>query len=114
MTNNRRIGQLLGTVLLAASLPLAACTATVGVRAYSIPPDAAKTCAAHCQTIGMQLSAVAIMAENVGCVCQYAAAPKAGAGAAGEFGTPAGGMAAVAAQEAAAAAMAQQQQQRRY
>ena len=56
------------------------------------PPDAGQTCARHCQTIGMRLSAVAIMAENVGCVCQPAGAPAARAPpAAGEFGTPPGG-----------------------
>ena len=86
--------------------------ASVGVNNNKVPPDAAKTCATHCQTIGMQLSAVAIMADNVGCVCQYAAQPKASADAAGAFATPAGGMTAIAAQEAAAAmALAQQQRQ---
>jgi hypothetical protein len=55
---------------MAAVLSLSACMATVGVDARSIPTDAAQTCARHCQTIGMRLSAVAIMAENVGCVCQ--------------------------------------------
>ena len=109
-----------------AVLSLSACMATVGVDARSIPPDAAQTCARHCQTIGMRLSAVAIMAENVGCVCQPAAAPVASAEAAGEFGTPAGGMTTIAAQQAAAATQSaaataalqqqqrQQQQRRRY
>lgn len=108
-TSGRRI---LGTFVLAALLPLASCMATVGVSNFKIPPDAGKTCAGHCQEIGMQLSAVAIMADNVGCVCQYAAQPRASADTAGQFGTPAGGMTAIAAQEAAAAmALAQQQRQ---
>lgn len=36
----------------------------------SVPPDAAKTCAEQCGSIGLRMSAVAIMANNVGCVCQ--------------------------------------------
>ena len=109
MANKR----LLEKVLVAALLPLASCMATVGVSNFGLPPDAAKTCAAHCKTIGMNLTAVAIMAENVGCVCQYPAQPPASPPAAGEFGTPPGGMTAIAAQQAAAAmALAQQQKQR--
>jgi hypothetical protein len=96
---------------MAAVLSLSACMATVGVDARSIPTDAAQTCARHCQTIGMRLSAVAIMAENVGCVCQPAGAPAASAAAAGEFGTPPGGMTTIAAQQAAAAVALQQRQQ---
>ena len=110
-----------------AVLSLSACMATVGVDARSIPADAAQTCARHCQTIGMRLSAVAIMADNVGCVCQPAGAPTASAADAGELGTPAGGMTTIAAQQAAAASQSaaataalqqqqrqQQQQQYRY
>jgi hypothetical protein len=102
---------------LVASLALAvlstlACQATVGVKNVSLPRDAAQQCATHCQTIGMRLSAVAIMAENVGCVCQFAAQPAAGPNAAGQLETPAAGMATIAVQEAAAAAaLAQQQRQ---
>lgn len=96
--------------MLAALLPLGSCMASVGVGGNVIPPDAGQTCAAQCQTIGMQLSAVATMAGTVGCVCQYASQPRASAGAAGAYATPAGGMAAIAAQQAAAAmALAQQQ-----
>ena len=55
-------------VLLAA---LSGCPATVGTSALTtIPPDAQQTCRTHCDTIGMDLGAVAIMASNVGCVCQ--------------------------------------------
>ncbi len=46
-----------------------ACMAPVG-SGLDIPPDAAKTCSDHCVTVGMRLSAIAIMANNVGCVCQ--------------------------------------------
>jgi len=54
-----------------AALSLTACMAPVGTSGViSVPPDAAQTCARHCQTIGMRLTAVAIMANNVGCVCQ--------------------------------------------
>jgi hypothetical protein len=93
-----------------AVLPLTGCVATVGVSQVSIPANSAQICDRHCQTIGMRLSAVAIMAENVGCVCQAAAAPTASAEAAGAFGTPAGGMTTIAAQQAAALAMQQQRQ----
>lgn len=57
--------------LLFAALPLAACVAPVGTSGFiSVPPDAAQTCAGRCQSIGLRLTAVAIMANNVGCVCQ--------------------------------------------
>lgn len=45
-----------------------ACSATVGSRA-EVPEDAGVTCRAQCQRVGMELSAMAIMANNVGCVC---------------------------------------------
>jgi hypothetical protein len=46
------------------------CTAPVG-SGLAVPPDAADTCANHCREIGMHLTAVAIMASNVGCICQH-------------------------------------------
>jgi hypothetical protein len=50
---------------------LAGCVAPVGVSsAFSIPNDAGNVCSQQCRTIGMNLSAVAIMANNIGCVCQ--------------------------------------------
>jgi hypothetical protein len=100
---------LLAASLLGVTPSLPACVATVGVQGMSIPSDAAQTCAKHCQTIGMRLSAVAIMAENVGCVCQFPSEPKASAEAAGQFGAPIGGMAAVVMQTAT---RTQQQQKR--
>ena len=67
--------------LLLAALSLTACMAPVGTSGVIyVPPDAAQTCAQHCQTIGMQLTAVAIMANNVGCVCQHPATAGSAAG----------------------------------
>lgn len=57
--------------LVLAALSLTACMAPVGTSGViSVPPNAAQTCTQHCQIIGMRLTAVAIMANNVGCVCQ--------------------------------------------
>src|SRR5215475_1105037 len=54
-----------------AALSLTACMAPVGTSGVvSVPPDAAQSCAQHCQAIGMRLTAEAIMANNVGCICQ--------------------------------------------
>src|SRR4030095_949696 len=67
--------------LLLAALSLTACMAPVGTSGVvSVPPDAAQSCAQHCQTIAMRLPAVAIMANNVGCVCQYPAPAGSAAG----------------------------------
>ena len=48
---------------------VAGCTAPVG-SSLRVPSDAAGTCRNLCTGIGLELSAVAIMASNVGCVCQ--------------------------------------------
>jgi len=45
------------------------CVTPVGSQ-LQVPKDAAAQCAKLCAEIGMRLSAVAIMASNVGCVCQ--------------------------------------------
>src|SRR4029434_3879545 len=67
--------------LMLAALSLTACMAPVGTSGVvSVPPDAAQSCAQHCQTIGMRLTAVAIMANNVGCVCQSPAPAGSAAG----------------------------------
>jgi hypothetical protein len=51
-----------------------ACIATVGhAGAVSVPKDSSQICASSCTDLGMTLSSVVIMANNVGCVC----APKA-------------------------------------
>jgi hypothetical protein len=52
-----------------------ACTAPVGSKIH-VPSDAAATCETHCHSIGLELSAVAIMANNVGCVCQRPKSPQ--------------------------------------
>ena len=62
-------------LLLLVVVPFAGCVAPVGVSGLSIPHDAGNVCSQQCRTIGMNLSAVAIMANNIGCVCQ----PSAGA-----------------------------------
>jgi len=47
------------------------CTATVGTSAgWSVPVDARQTCETYCHDVGMELGAVAIMANNVGCICE--------------------------------------------
>jgi hypothetical protein len=83
------------------SLSSAACMAPVGSE-LSVPPDAAQTCAEHCGSIGMRLSAVAIMANNVGCVCQGGkGAAATGEGTADQSATAAAGMATILMQQAA-------------
>jgi hypothetical protein len=115
MTSTEKMRRVVRVSLLLGALAyLGGCVATVGVANASIPKDAAGICQGHCQTIGMHLVAVAIMAENVGCVCQFGTAT-ARVDAAGALSTPAAGMATIAMQEAAAAsaraAQRQQQQQ---
>ena len=52
------------------SMLASGCMASVGTSGtISVPPDARATCETHCQKIGMGLGAVAIMANNVGCIC---------------------------------------------
>jgi hypothetical protein len=53
----------------AVALTLLGCHAPVG-STISVPEDAAETCRDQCHNVGLRLSAVAIMANNVGCVCQ--------------------------------------------
>jgi hypothetical protein len=56
---------------LAALLACSGCDAPVGTHgAVNVPSDSAQICENHCASIGLGLSAVAIMANNVGCVCQ--------------------------------------------
>jgi hypothetical protein len=61
------------THLLLAALvfALSGCTAMVGTGGpVSVPKDSQQQCRSHCEGIGMSLAAVAIMANNVGCVCE--------------------------------------------
>jgi len=63
------LNKLLHPVLLLV-VSLAGCVAPVGVSGLAIPRGAANVCARQCGAVGMNLSAVAIMANNIGCVCQ--------------------------------------------
>jgi hypothetical protein len=100
-------------MLKAIILPLlfvcAGCNAAVGVSGgVQVPRDAATTCGNHCASIGLQLSAVAIMANNVGCVCQ----PRNQAGRVSEYtASTSAGMATIAMQEAESEQTARRQQQ---
>lgn len=55
--------------ILALALSGVACTASVGSE-IAVPPDAAQMCAEQCEAIELRMTAVAIMANTVGCVCQ--------------------------------------------
>jgi len=100
----------IGTALVA-SFVVVGCAAPVGVRGVSVPADAAATCARHCEGIGLQLSAVAIMANNVGCVCQKGGgAGSASASVADETGAATAGMATIAMQVEEEQQQQQQQQ----
>ena len=47
------------------------CFAAIGTSGpVRVPPESAHVCKGHCATIGLELGAVAIMANNVGCICQ--------------------------------------------
>ena len=83
---------------------LGACTAPVG-STMVVPHDSAATCAGYCQSIGLPLQSVVIMASNVGCVCNaQPTVPTANASAAG-------GLAALMQQEEARRRQAAAQQQ---
>lgn len=88
-------------LVFAVTWSVSACQASVGSN-LAVPPDAAKICAAHCESIGMRLSAVAIMASNVGCVCQFQPGPPAPAAAVAQSATTMAGMSAILMQQAAA------------
>jgi hypothetical protein len=66
-----------GAIVLVTSL--AGCMAPVG-SSLRVPNDATDTCRRLCVGIGLDMSAVAIMANNVGCVCQERQARSASAG----------------------------------
>lgn len=74
------------------------CMAQVGSN-LTVPADAGQTCKDHCSSIGMTLSAVAIMANNVGCICEPVG--KENAAVAREASSVAGGMTVVLMEEAA-------------
>lgn len=72
------------------------CMAQVGAAATAgVPRDAATTCASYCTDMQMTLSAVVVMANNVGCVCN----PTKTATMEDKAAASAGGMAAILAAE---------------
>jgi hypothetical protein len=80
------------------ALLVAGCAAHVGTAGGTyVPKDAAATCRAHCDEIGLRLDSVVIMADNVGCVCAASAAPMSTT----QGRSAAAGMAAVLEEEAA-------------
>ena len=52
------------------------CYADVGSK-LAVPRDAANTCVSQCQSIGLELDSVVVMANNVGCVCRATLPPPA-------------------------------------
>ena len=101
-------------VALAATIVLCSgCMAPVGSE-LEVPEDAAQTCQGHCHSIGMELSAVAVMASNVGCICQFRGAAAQGAAAkAGDEEAVTAGMATIMLQQEAQRRQQQQQQANR-
>ncbi len=86
---------------------VAGCTpATVGSEGRTIPTNAAATCQSQCQQIGLHVSAVAIMANTIGCVCQREAAVSSP----DHAGASAAGMATIMIQQATRQQQQQQQQ----
>jgi hypothetical protein len=81
--------------IFALALLLAGCEAHVGLSnsLTTLPKDAAATCGSYCGQMGLTLSSVVVMANNVGCVCSPKNATVSTGGAA------AGGMAAILIQE---------------
>lgn len=61
---------------------LPGCLTPVGTSGFTVPSDAQNQCQSHCRSIGMSLSAVAIMANNVGCICQVSGHARSGLGSA--------------------------------
>jgi hypothetical protein len=111
------------TALLVSSLLVGCMPAPVGAAGFSsVPTDGASQCADQCGKMGLRLSAVAVMANHVGCVCEV---PPAGGqvapASAGKQSLAPAGMATLALLAQAQAdeeqrrqnASAQQQQQRR-
>jgi hypothetical protein len=79
-------------------LSVAGCMAKVGAEDVSVPEDAASNCASQCESIGLRLGAVALMANTVGCVCQLPT-PGMQRAALSESGTITAGMATIMMQE---------------
>ena len=112
-------------MLLLSTTPLfVGCMAHVGAEGVKVPSDSAQRCEAHCQSIGLELTAVAIMANNVGCVCERPALPsteprgidaeREGIGARRGASSTAGGMVAIEMQREREERQRQNDQQNRY
>lgn len=87
------------------ALLLTSCMASVGAPG-GVPFDAPQKCGDHCTKMGMGLSAVVVMANNVGCVCT----PNGRASSTEmQGGSAAGGMAAILIQQQQQQQAAQQQ-----
>ncbi|NLE85214.1 MAG: hypothetical protein GX607_02330 [Myxococcales bacterium] len=86
-------------LLLTSLLP--ACTAHVGAETVQIPSNSASICARQCRSIGLQVTAVAIMANNVGCVCQHGSQASVGSDLVAQSSTTAAGMSTIMMQDAA-------------
>ena len=62
------------------ALVLAACATRPPVApGLTLPPDTAQECVNVCQRIGLQLSAVVVVANSAGCVCEVQPGPPPGA-----------------------------------
>lgn len=93
------------TLALAALLSILPACATRQATSRTLPRERASECATHCDTLGMRLSAVVIIMDSAGCVCE----PRGAASPAPAAAAVAGGAALVAAQEAEQRRRASQQ-----
>ncbi len=71
--------RLISTIFILYAAGTFGCKAPVGVKNTTLEPDSATQCAKLCTQIGLELGAVAIIADNVGCVCRVAAPAAEGA-----------------------------------
>jgi hypothetical protein len=93
-------------IVVAAFLAAGCSTARALGPLTSLPPDTPQECTKLCQSMGLQLSAVVVVASSAGCVCE--AQPGAARPAGGTAAASAGAV--IAAQREEAAAQQQQQQ----
>ena len=67
-------------MLLLPFLALSACVTSPPVSSsIALDPASRPTCERHCSALGMQMTAVVIYSNRVGCVCEVKAAQSAGA-----------------------------------
>lgn len=95
---------------------LAACVALSGcvvgqAASFTVPPERAKECRDICNHLSMQMSAVVVISNMAGCVCEPVNRQSGTASASGPAAASAG--AAIAVAQAIAAQQQQQQQMRR-